>query len=119
MRCPNVGICAHVVLAGLSPWSRGKAWAPGGKTRVMLCDPPSPRGSRGNGRATPSHASLPRGVFLQTWWRRAPTAARMRRLQVGKSTQLGSRGSGFLGAAGFHLLPGEGGRGLGLGWVAY
>jgi len=43
----------------------------------------------------------------------------MRRLQVGKSTQLGSRGRGFLGAAGFHLLPGEGGRGLGLGWVAY
>ena len=111
-------LCSHCV-EGSQSWSRGTVWAPGGKTRVMLCDLLSPRGSGGNGRATPSNSSIPRGVFLQTWWRRAPTAARMRRLQVGKSTQLGSRGRGFLGAAGFHLLPGEGGRGLGLGWVAY
>ena len=36
-RCRNVGICAHLVWKGLSPWSRRKVWAPGGKTRVMLC----------------------------------------------------------------------------------
>jgi len=65
MRCLNVGICAHLVWKGLSPWSRGKVWEPGGKPRVMLCNLQSPQGSRRNGRVTLSNSIPPVVCFYR------------------------------------------------------